>query len=55
MEEGRNLQEAIARQADYIASLQYEDLSTKSVENAKTILLDSIGCMAAGNAQYDSS
>lgn len=54
MEEGRMLQEAIEKQADYIVSLEYANLSEATVENAKMILLDSIGCMAAGNAQYNS-
>lgn len=55
MEKAETLQKVIAKQADYIVSLKYEDLSEKAVENAKMILLDSIGCMAAGNVQYDSS
>lgn len=52
MEEYRKLKDAIENQAEFIHHLQFGDLSEKTVEQAKLILLDSIGCMAAGNREY---
>lgn len=44
---------AIDNQAEFIEKLQFEQLSSEVVEQAKLVLLDSIGCMAIGNTQYN--
>ncbi|MBR3507677.1 MAG: MmgE/PrpD family protein [Lachnospiraceae bacterium] len=46
------LENAIKRQAEFIEALTCEDLSKEVVDQAKLVLLDSIGCMAVGN-QYE--
>ncbi|MBQ2100188.1 MAG: MmgE/PrpD family protein, partial [Lachnospiraceae bacterium] len=43
------LEEAIKKQAKFIEALTYEDLPQEVVDQAKLVLLDSIGCMAEGN------
>lgn len=48
----QKLTEAIAKQADFVCNLTFDDLSSEVVERAKLILLDSISCMAIGNQQY---
>lgn len=45
-------EKAIKKQAEFIEALTYEDLPKEVVEQAKLVLLDSIGCMAVGN-QYE--
>lgn len=47
------LSKSIEQQAEYIDSLRYDDLSDSITEQAKLVLLDSIGCIAAGNQQYE--
>lgn len=47
------LEESIKFQAQYIEKLNFANLSDKVVEQAKLILLDSLGCIAVGNTQYD--
>lgn len=51
--EKEKLEKAIEEQAAYIASLRFDDLPEAVTEQAKLILLDSIGCIAAGNRPYD--
>lgn len=45
------LEKAILRQAEFIEQLNYEAIDEKVRNNEKRILLDSIGCMAAGSKQ----
>lgn len=47
------LRKAIEKQAEYIESLQFEDIQGEVVEQAKLVILDSIGCMAVGNQQFN--
>lgn len=43
------LENAIKRQAEFTEALTFEDLPREVVDQAKLVLLDSIGCIAVGN------
>lgn len=47
------LEDAIKKHADFIEKLEYDCLTEKSINQAKLILLDSLGCIAAGVKQYN--
>ncbi len=49
----QELQSAINQQAKFINKIEYKDLSDEIIQSAKLILLDSIGCIAAGTKQYN--
>lgn len=49
------IEEAIKRQARFVEELTYAQLPETAIRAAKTILLDSIGCMAAGGRQLKTS
>lgn len=53
MDELEKLEQAIKKQAQFVGQLTYQQLKSKTVEQAKLVLLDSIGCMAVGNRQYE--
>lgn len=53
MDELEKLEEAIKKQAAFVEQITYEKLTPKTIGQVKLVLLDSIGCMAAGNRQYE--
>ena len=47
------LESAIEKQALFAEEFSFEAMDPEVIDRAKLILLDSIGCMAAGNIQYE--